>query len=219
MRLIAIILTAFVASGPAAAQSWTEYSYPGDSFTVSFPAPPKVETTTQQGPDSRPVTARVYLVPQDHAAFKVSIVDLSNAAFKVSIVDLSNPALEENAVIDYAIRTLSQRGEVKLDIPARINRVYGRQLSIAGADGSHSSAAVFYVNGRLYEIEAKVLPPESDALAIRFQQSLVFTRGVSNRSAEADPRRGCRGYRDNPDIASVPENCRRGGQGRTRLPN
>ena len=149
MRLIAIILTAFVASGPAAAQSWTEYSYPEDSFTVSFPAPPKVETTTQQGPDSRPVTARVYLVPQDHAAFKVSIVDLSNAAFKVSIVDLSNPALEENAVIDYAIRTLSQRGEVKLDIPARINRVYGRQLSIAGADGSHSSAAVFYVNGRL----------------------------------------------------------------------
>ena len=205
MRLIAIILTAFVASGPAAAQSWTEYSYPEDSFTVSFPAPPKVETTTQQGPDSRPVTARVYLVPQDHAAFKVSIVDLSN------------PALEENAVIDYAIRTLSQRGEVKLDIPARINRVYGRQLSIAGADGSHSSAAVFYVNGRLYEIEAKVLPPESDALAIRFQQSLVFTRGVSNRSADANPRRGCRAYRDNPDVASVPENCQRHDQGGGRV--
>jgi hypothetical protein len=52
------------------------------------------------------------------------------------------------------------------------------------SDGSHSSAAVFYLNGRLYEIEGKVLPPESDALAIRFQQSLVFMRGVSNRSAD-----------------------------------
>jgi hypothetical protein len=79
---------------------------------------------------------------------------------------------------------------------------------------------VFYVNGRLYEIEAKVLPPESNALAIRFQQSLVFTRGVSNRAADANPRQGCRGYyRNNPDVASIPENCRRGGQGRPRLPN
>jgi hypothetical protein len=201
MRLIAIILAAIVASGPAAAQSWTEYSYPEDSITVSFPAPPNVETTTQRGPDGRSVTARVYSIQQDHAAFKVSIIDLSD------------PALDENAVIANAIKTLSQGREIKLDIPARINRVYGRQLSIAGADGSHSSAAVFYLNGRLYEIEAKVLPPESDALAIRFQQSLVFTRGVSNRSADANPRRGCRAYRDNPDVASIPENCQRPDQG------
>jgi hypothetical protein len=43
---------------------------------------------------------------------------------------------------------MSQGGEVKLDIPARINRVYGRQLSILGADGSHPSEGVFCVNGR-----------------------------------------------------------------------
>ena len=207
MRLVAIIFTAFVASGPAAAQSWTEYSYPEDLFTISFPGVPKAETTTRQGPDGRVVEARTYSVRQDRGAFKMAIVDLSD------------PPLDENVALDYAVKTLTQEGEVKLDIPARVNRVYGRQLSIDGTDGSHSSAAVFYLNGRLYEIEGTVLPPESPAAAIRFQQSLVFTRGVSNRSADADPRRGCRGYRDNPDIASVPENCRRGGQGRTRLPN
>jgi hypothetical protein len=208
MRLITIMMAAVLASGPAAAQTWTEYSYPEDSFTVSFPGPPKVETTTQEGPDGHSANARIYSVQQDHAVFRIAIVDLSEAG------------LDETAVTDYAVKTLSQGGEVKLNIPARINRVYGRQLSIMGADGSHSSAAVFYVNGRLYEIEAKILPPESNALAIRFQQSLVFMRGVSNRSADANPRQGCRGYyRNNADLASIPENCRRSGQGRTRSPN
>src|SRR6516165_199768 len=149
MRLIATTLAAVLASGPAAAQSWTEYSYPEDSFTVSFPAQPKVESTTQEGPDGRSVDARIYSVQQDHAAFRITIVDLSDAG------------LDENAVTDHAVKTLSQGGEVKLNIPARINRVYGRQFSIVGADGSHSSAAVFYLNGRLYEIEGKALPPES----------------------------------------------------------
>jgi hypothetical protein len=175
MRLIAAMLTALLASGPAAAQSWTEYSYPEDFFTASFPAQPKVESTTQGGPDGRLVDARIYSVQQDHAAFRITIVDLSDAG------------LDETAVTDHAVKTLSQGGEVKLNIPARIWRVHGRQFSIVGADGSHASAAVFYLNGRLYEIEGKVLPPESDALAIRFQQSLVFMRGLSNRSADANP--------------------------------
>ena len=38
MRSIAFVLAAFVASGPAAAQSWQEYSHPNYSFAVSFPA-------------------------------------------------------------------------------------------------------------------------------------------------------------------------------------
>ena len=126
MRLIATMLAAVLASGPAAAQSWTEYSYPEDSFTVSFPAQPKVESTTQEGPDGRSVDTRIYSVQQDHAAFRIAIVDLSDAG------------LDETAVTDYAVKTLSQPGEVKLNIPARIYRVYGRQFSIVGADGSHS---------------------------------------------------------------------------------
>jgi hypothetical protein len=135
-------------------------------------------------------------------------------------VNLSDPPLEENVALDYAIKTLSQGGEIKLDVPARVTRVFGRELSIFGTDGSHSSAAVFYLNGRLYVIQAKVLPPESDALAIRFQQSLAFMRGVSNRPADRNSRRGCRGYdRDNEDVSLLPENCRRGGQGRPRFLN
>jgi hypothetical protein len=54
------------------------------------------------------------------------------------------------------------------------------------ADGSRSTAAVFDYNGRLYQIEGKSLSAANDttADAIRFQQSLIFTGGGSNRSAD-----------------------------------
>jgi hypothetical protein len=163
MRVFALILAVFVAT-PAAAQSWTEYSYPDLAFTVSFPAEPKIETTTYQTADGRSVSAWVYSAAKDNGLFKMTVADLSKAG------------LEESAVIDHAIKTLSRGGEIKLDIPHRISRVFGRQLSIQAADGSRSSIAVFYHDQRLYQIEGKSLAAgNATSDAIRFQQSLVFT--------------------------------------------
>jgi hypothetical protein len=151
-------------------QSWKEYNYPADAFSVAFPADPSIETTTYQIGDGRSVTARVYSVIQDSGVFKMTIADLADAA------------LEESAVIDHAIKTLSQGGEVKVDIAHRISQVYGRQMSIARTGGSHSSVAVFYHKRRLYQIEGTALPgTDATSDAIRFQQSLVFTGDASNR--------------------------------------
>ena len=192
MRLIAFVLAnvlaVFVASGPAAAQSWQEYSYPAYSFTVAFPAEPQIETTTYQVADGRSVEARVYSVRQN------------NGVFKVTVAELANTSLEESAVIDHAVRTLSEGGEVKINIPHRIYQVYGRQLSVLGADGSRTTAAVFDYNGRLYQIEGKALPGGSAIDIIRFQQSLVFTDGGSNRSPDAIRaiREACRAGVANP---------------------
>jgi hypothetical protein len=173
MRLIAFVLAAFVVSGPAAAQSWQEYSYPDYSFTVVFPAAPQIETTTYQVANGRSVPARVYTARQDKGVFKVTVAELANTG------------LAENAVIDYAVKMVSQGGEVTVNFPHRIYQVYGRQLSIKGADGSRSTVAMFDTNGRLYQIEAKVLPGGDDTDLIRFQQSLVFDRDkVSNRSQD-----------------------------------
>ena len=99
----------------------------------------------------------------------------------MTVVDLANTGLDEKAVIDHAVKTLSQGATVRLNIPARIYQVYGRQLTIEGADGSRSMVAMFDVMGRLYQIEAKALPGRNDTAAdtLRFQQSLVFTDGGS----------------------------------------
>ncbi len=174
MRLIVLIVATLVGGGPALAQSWREYSYPDQFFTVAFPGDPQMETTTYQAADNRPVEAHVYSVRQD------------NAVFKVTVAELADTGLEESAVIDHAIKMMSEGGEVKVNIPHRINRVYGRQLSIVGPDGIRSMVAVFDYNGRLYQIEGKALATGNDATAdaIRFVQSLVFTGGGSNRSAE-----------------------------------
>jgi hypothetical protein len=177
MRSIAFVLATFVASAPAAAQGWEEYSYPDYAFSVAFPANPQVDTTTYQIADNRWVPARIYSVRQ------------ANVVFSMIVAELKGTNFDENAVVDHAIKMLSQNATVRLNIPARIYRVYGRQLTVEGADGSRSMVQLFDHNGRLYQIEAKALPgqnvsnPQSDV--VRFHQSLDFTDGGSNRSEEA----------------------------------
>ena len=199
MRLIAFALAAFVAGGPAAAQTWQEYSYPAYSFTVAFPAEPQIETTTYRLADGRTVDAHVYSVSQNDSVLKVTIAELGNSG------------LDESAVIDYATKTLSAGGEVKINIPHRVYQVYGRQLSILGTDGSRSTVALFDFNGRLYQVEGKALHGGNPLDMLRFQQSLVFTGGGSNRSAEAIRaiREGCRGAAANPAGLDDPRCARR----------
>jgi hypothetical protein len=172
MRSIPLILAAFAFSAPAVAQSWEEYSYPEYAISVAFPASPQIETTTYQIADGRSVPARVYSVRQDKGEFKMTVAELANTG------------LGEKVVIDHAIKALSQDATVKVNIPARIYRVYGRQLTIDGADGSRSMVAIFALMGRLFQIQAKVPPGGNEFELTRFQQSLVFDREVSNRSPE-----------------------------------
>jgi hypothetical protein len=189
MRLIAFILAAVVISGPAAAQEWQEYTYPNDAFTVMFPAAPQIQRTNYAVTESRSVPARIYSVRQDKSEFRMIVADLDNTG------------LQEKAVIDHAIKTVSAGNEVKVNYPHRIYGVYGRQLSTLGKDGSRSTVAMFDVMGRLYQIEAKVASGGNDFDLIRFQQSLVFERGVSNRSPETIRaiREACAGKPNQPN--------------------
>src|SRR6266404_3924442 len=114
MRLIAFILAASVVSGPAAAQEWQEYTNPNDAFTVMFPAAPQVQRTTYAVADGRSVPARIYSVRQDKSELKMIVADLDNTG------------LQEKAVIDHAVKTVSAGGEVKVNYPHRIYGVYGR---------------------------------------------------------------------------------------------
>jgi hypothetical protein len=177
MRSIAFVLATFVGSAPAAAQGWEEYSYPDYAFSVAFPANPQVDTMTYQVVDNRSVPARIYSVRQ------------ANVVFRMMVAELEGTNVDESAIVDHAIKTLSQDATVKVNIPARIYQVYGRQLTVERADGSRSMVQLFDYKDRLYKIEAKALPgqnvnnPQPDV--VRFHQSLSFTDGGSNRSDEA----------------------------------
>jgi hypothetical protein len=164
MPLIAFVVALLLAV-PAAAADWKEYEYPDYSFTIHFPVDPTIESTTYPAADGRSLQARVYSASHEGGTFKLTVVDLPNGG------------TEEKALVDHAVDALRQSGAVKFDIPHRIRSVYGRQLGVAGTDGSYSYTAVFYHNKRLYQIEGKAIMAggQAEADAMRFQQSLDLT--------------------------------------------
>ena len=169
MRLIALVFAAMIACGPVAAQNWRDYDYPDFAFGLAFPADPKIETTTYMAADGSAVEARVYSVEHE------------NTLYKMTIADLSNTTVTEAQAIAHAMKMLAQSGEITVDIGHRINRVFGRQLSIKQKNGGYAQTAIFYYRKRLYQIEGTTLPTHSDPAsgdAIRFQQSLRFTNNA-----------------------------------------
>jgi len=196
MRLIPIVALAFLASCPAMAQSWEEYAYPEHAFAMALPATPQIEARTIQVAAGRSAPARVYSVRKDKVILTMTVADLTGTN------------LAENDVIDHAVKSLTAGGKVAEDLPHRIYRVYGRQLSVEGSDGSHVHAAIFHYKDHLYQIDGKVLSGGSDFEAVRFQQSLTFTDSGSNRSPEwiRALREGCIGMRNIVNAAGNPPN-------------
>jgi hypothetical protein len=170
MHLIAFVValfvvTQFLAGGPAQAKDWMEYAYPDRSFTVHFPAEPRIELASYQGSDGRAFEARVYSVT------------LEGRLFKLTVVELPEAPTDGNVHVSHAVKSLTDGNQIKLDIPHRIRQTYGRQLAVARADGSFSYLAVFVHKQRLYQLEgtASVAGGEADVDAMIFHQSLDLT--------------------------------------------
>jgi len=188
MRLIACVLAALVVSGPAAAE-WKEFNSVSEGFGVVFPADPDVDEVAMfEVVPGKMVPARIYSTRYDNSLFKMTVVDGRDAG------------LQEAAVIDQALKRLTQGGETKINFPHRIYRIYGRQLSVARPDGSLTTAAVFFANDRLYQIESTKLAGGTKSDRIRFQQSPTCDRNVANRSPQQMQaiRAACVGINANP---------------------
>jgi hypothetical protein len=173
MHLIAFVVALFVvaqflAGGPAQAQAqakdWMEYAYPDRSFTVHFPAEPRIEPTSYKGSEGRAFEARVYSVTLEGRVFKLTVVELPEAG-------------TDDAHVSHAVKSLTDGTQIKLDIPHRIRQTYGRQLAVARTDGSFTYLAVFVHKQRLYQLEgtASVAGGEADVDAMIFHQSLDLT--------------------------------------------
>jgi len=174
MRLIAFVLAALVVSGPAAAE-WNELSSVAEGFGIVFPADPNVDEI-----------AMFEVVPGKNVPARIYSASYNNSVFKMTVADGRDAGLQEAPVIDQAIKRVSQGGELKVNIPARIYRTYGRQLVVARPGGNKTAAAVYFSNDRLYQLETTTLAAGSSSNSdlIRFQQSLTFDRNVANRTAE-----------------------------------
>lgn len=164
-RAAALLLAVWLAPGVALAQTWQVYAYPEPGFAVQFPAPPRVEVGSFRAPSGRTLRATRYVVQEQ------------GIVYSVQVIDFAGTGVDASSVIADAEKAFGTSGKVTVALDARVNREYGRELSVNGADGSRSSIAIFFANRHLYELVGKALPPNAIARsgdAIRFQESLQF---------------------------------------------
>jgi hypothetical protein len=162
-RVVALAVVLLLKGSPAEAQAWREYRYSG--FAISFPTEPTIESGTYATGDGTIVDARIYSAQQDGTLYKVTVANLPRGR------------RDEAKVVSEAIGLLTENGDIVVDLPHRVNGILGRQLSIAGHDGSRTAIAVFYRSRRLYLVEGTILPTHDDPMSsagMRFQQSLRF---------------------------------------------
>ena len=163
----ALLLAAALLPGPAGAQTpgWQEYRYPDQGFAFQLPAAPHVDVAQAATPTGVTAPARTYRAQGDGIVYTLQVFDLSQAG------------VNADTIVADTEKALVGPGKVDVAVNARINRQFGRELTISAADGSRLTVALFYVNQHLYELVGKALPPnpaDRSAQAIHFQQSLQF---------------------------------------------
>jgi hypothetical protein len=163
--MVAILIAACLTPLAAVAQEWKAYSYPDPGFAIQFPAAPTVENSTLKPSAGVSLPMTRYSVREDRVIFALRVVDYSstNADEKTTIAD--------------AEKAFGASGKVTVAIDARVNRSFGRELSVNGGDGSRSTVAIFFVNKHLYTLVGEALPPDAiqkSGDTIRFQESLQF---------------------------------------------
>jgi hypothetical protein len=164
--LVAILMAACLTPMAAAAQEWKAYPYPEAGFAIQFPAAPTVDKSAFKTPDGASLPMTRYEVRQDRMVYTLSVVDYSTTN------------ADGMATIAATEKSFGAAGKVTVAIDARVNRAFGRELSVTGAGGSRSAVAIFFVNKHLYTLVGESLPPNAiqrSGDTVRFQESLQFT--------------------------------------------
>jgi hypothetical protein len=169
MRVLSVLALALACSLAAAAPAlaWDIYSYPDAKFAVQFPSEPQIGSAQYRTTAGLDVPAQRYFAREGPVAFTLTRADFSGTA------------LEKDAAIADAVKGFGQEGEVLVDVEARINSEYGRELSVSRKDGGRDIVAIFFFDQHLYLLHGRAAPPDATAFTaslIRFQQSLNFLR-------------------------------------------
>jgi hypothetical protein len=154
MRLTVLaILTGFALAamtGPAAAQ-WRPYISHPLGFAFAAPGPIKVERGTYNSPLAGSRETLIYAFMDDNIQYKAIVIDMRDRA-------------DDAATLLGEAQFLFQNGKrLLMDAFGRVDRQYGRKLSIdLPNNGGRSMAAFYFIDGRIVSLEATVLPANGD---------------------------------------------------------
>jgi hypothetical protein len=158
---------AAVLGGAAPALAWDIYAYPEAKFAAQFPAQPQTAAARYRTAAGLDVPAQRYWAEDGRVVYVLTLADFSGTA------------LDKDAVIADAVKAFGDQGKVLVDVEARINAEFGRELSVDRKDGGHDIVAIFFFDQHLYVLNGRAAPPDPGAATadlIRFQQSLNFLR-------------------------------------------
>jgi len=161
--------------GSQPAVAWDEYMYSDLGIAKEFPAPPDVENGTYRTEvaGSGTVPARIFSLQQDDVVFRMTVADMRAPEYMA----------RSASILSECIYLAEREGDVRAKMPQRVEdgtgyRVYGHMTSVDLFDNrGRKQTNCFFTKGRLFKIEATVLPEHgqpNSPLAIRFTTSLRF---------------------------------------------
>ena len=146
--LVGVALAAMTAPAMAA---WRGYISHPLGFAFAAPGDLKVEKGTYRGAVAGPRDTLVYRFVDDDIEYKMVVIDMT---------DKANDAATLLGEAEYNF----QNGKkVLMDTFGRVDRQYGRKLTIdLPNNAGRASAAFYFINGRIVSLQATVLPANGD---------------------------------------------------------
>jgi hypothetical protein len=170
MRFTGLLVLACAALGamtaPADAATWKGYISHTLGFAFAAPGDMKIEKGSYQGAVAGKHDSVVYRFLDDNIEYKVTVVDTTAQSNQAAVL------------LGEAEYIFQDRKKLLMDTFGRVDRQFGRKLTIdLPNNGGRSTAAFYFVNGRIVWLQATVLPANGDYGSPemgRFVDSITF---------------------------------------------
>lgn len=155
MRLTGLALLAGAAlaltMAPANAATWKGYISHNLGFAFAAPGDMKIEKGSYQGAVAGKHDTTVYRFLDD------------NIEYKVTVIDMTAQQNQAATLLGEAEYIFQDQKKLLMDTFGRVDRQFGRKLTIdLPNNGGRSTAAFYFVRGRIVSLQATVLPANGD---------------------------------------------------------
>jgi hypothetical protein len=154
MRLTALatlVGAALAATSAPATAAWRGYISHPLGFAFAAPGELKVEKGTYRGVIAGARDTLVYRFVDD------------NIEYKAVVIDMGDRANDAATLLGEAEYNFQDGKKVLMDTFGRVDRQFGRKLTIdLPNNAGRSSAAFWFINGRIVVLQATVLPANGD---------------------------------------------------------
>jgi hypothetical protein len=151
MSLATLAGAALAAMTAPAMAAWHGYISHPLGFAFAAPGQLKVEKGTYRGAVAGPRDTLVYRFVDD------------NIEYKAVVIDMSDKANDAATLLGEAEYLFQEDKKVLVDRIDRFDRQYGRKLTIdLPNNGGRTTAAFYFINGRVISLQATVLPANGD---------------------------------------------------------